>query len=708
MALITKKKSIFDLVPTGDDTEGPLTQQVGRNVSGMLSGTSYDAEAQKARTALARAAKGLRSNVAAEGIGTIGQGTAAKAQQETNQQIFSALSDTELNIAAQRQATKEKGITTALGIAQTQEGADLEREKLASTERTAAAGTALEQQKLAENQRQFNVSTAVGQEQFSKSLAQKSESEKAQLASAEKIAGMNITSTEKIAAKSAAIDEARLSETARQFNLTSEQTARQFTDTMKYNYDELDANQKNFLASLGLDQAKFEESKVQFNKQLEQEGRLTMANLAVEEKKLAEQAREFDTQDQFNKSELAANLSESEKQRVWQATQNTKANENAITLATMQKDLETWKTNEATKLTELGYTREAAENALSRRSTELMQEKELATQRLIANGELTQKQAEMVQQASQFTSQLDWEKKATELKLSADEADKIWQTNERIASNAFAASEASKDRQLEKMVETKKISLQEKELAQQAFQFKTQQEFNESQAAKDLSEADKNRAWQTAENALDREFDAQQNRISQAFQEKGWNYQALLGSIDNDLVPEAQVADFIKQSAIQAGIGYTKTDSDGTEVFVPGFKQAEIKEVTDLSKVWKPGSTMTSASADGILKSATNWEERGVLITDNIIESSNIVNWKSTGKVLGQEVAGRWALDPTAQEWVADNVNKLYKASNGRLYEVVGIINPKDANSRGSIVFRDAVSGTKINFTRGSEFPKEV
>lgn len=681
----TKKKSIFDLVPSETDAESPMAQQVGRTVSGMLTGEGYDAEAQKARSALARSAKQLRANVAVENKGALGQGIAAKAQQETDQKIFEGLADTEMNIAAQRQAAKERGVTSALGIATAQEESNLA------------------QQEQAEKTRQFDVTTA-----------QTSELEKARLASQEKIAGMNIASTEKLALKSTAIDEAKLAETARQFNVSTEQAAKNFKDTMNFNYDELNVNQKNFLASLGLDQAKFEESKKQFVAQLEQEGRLTMAQLGVEEKKIAENARQFDTQDEFNRSELAANLSEAEKQRVWQATQNDKNAANAVKLAQMQVDLDTWKQNETTRLTELGYSLEDAQKKADRTSNELMQEKDRALQRLIANGQLTQAQAELAQKASQFTDQLAWEQEATRLGLKADEAERAWQTKERVSTQAFTAYNAVLDRNHDLEIESGRIKLEEKKLLQEASIAKDQLAWQKKAMELNLDNESMNRIWQSAEKAADRTFEAQQTQIRNAFEEKGWNYTAVMQSMES--LPAQTQADMIRTMAVAGGITYPKTDSngnieyadDGTPVEVPGIRPPAVAEqIGKIGEVWKPGLKISQAQADSILTKAATFEKDGSLVTDNSIESSEVAKWGTTAGAFGINAAGRWVLTSSAREWVNDNVGKLYKASNGRLYEVVGIYNPKAMNSKGGILFKDAISGTKLTLTRGSSFPKE-
>jgi hypothetical protein len=521
---------------------------------------------------------------------------------------------------------------------------------------------------------------------------------------------LQLASTEKIAAASAAIDEKRLTESARQFNISTEQASSQFSQSLNKEYAELSQTDRQFLATLGLDEAKFNESKVQFQQTLEQEGRLTMAQLGVEEKKIAEGAREFDSRLSFDNSELAANLTEAEKNRVWQAVQNDKAATNAKEIAAMTNDTERWKTDQTVALTKAGWTVEAAESALDRRLKETMQAKDNALQREIEAGRITESQAARLQQAEQFTDELDWNKEATRLGLSADEAARIWQTKERVATQAYASGESNLDRQLNREIESGKITLAEKELTENAFQFKTQDEFNKSELAAKMSDADKSRVWQSSESAKNRIHEANMQQLQNEFTAKGWNFEALMSSLD--YLPEEQVADTLNNAAVNSGITYTATNPDGTDkidpetgkaIQVPGFKSyvptfSSKEENAVLNKIGN-GGTINETDIPILEKQLDDLVKQGKAITDNAVETMNIASWKTdSGK-------NRWVITSDAKQWVAANVGKVYKASNGRLYEIVGTSEPTDRGTSGSIVFKDLVTGGNVKITRGSSFP---
>ena len=85
----------------------------------------------------------------------------------------------------------------------------------------------------------------------------------------------------------------------------------------------------------------------------------------------------------------------------------------------------------------------------------------------------------------------------------------------------------------------------------------------------------------------------------------------------------------------------------------------------------------------------------GVLVTDRYIENIDPVAWD--GK-------GRLKLTESTKEWAAKNAGKLYKASNGRLYEVVGT--RTDKRGFESLLFRDAMSDILTPYTRGTVFPE--
>lgn len=659
---------LFAGLPTGE--EGDDTQAlVGDNLKGMLSGSAYDASKTQNRETFARAATNLRAQTggqAAEG-GMLGQGSANKAQQGAESKIFQGLADTEMAINTETQAMKERGVTAATGIGKAQQDVLTQRR---------------------------------GQDM---SLLQSREQTQAQ---------------KDIAANALGLDTAKLAESARQFNISTEQASKQFSESLNRDYAELSQADKQFLSSLGFDQAKFEESKKQFQQSLEQEGRLTMAQLGVQEKQIAEGARQFNSRLEFDNSELTANLSEAEKNRVWQALQNDKASINAKEIATMQNDTERWKTDQATALTEKGWTVEQAENALNRTLQQTLQNKDIALQREIETGRITEAQAARIQQADQFTDELEWNKEATRLGITAEEAARAWQSKENIANRAFTATESSLDRQLNKEVASGMVQRNDgtwvettemQQILNQASQFKDELDWQKTAKDLDLDEVSTARVWQASEAAKDRVHQANLQQIENEFIAKGWNFQALMSSID--ALPEEQVADVLSEVAASSGIRYPATNPDGTDkvdadgntIMVPGLKTyTPVFSESDQSAIYHniaKGNTITESDAKIISSDFSKLVKDGKAISDNSIENTNLVSWTTSGM-------NRWAPSDAATQWTAANAGKIYKASNGKYYTVVGISSPKDRGSMGGIIFKDLVGGQEFKLTRGAKFPE--
>lgn len=678
-----QKSSLFSGFDTGIENE-PIGGLVTKNIEGMLTGESYTPYKTQARETFARAAQNLRTTSGQQNAAALGQGTATKAQGGVEQKIFQGLTDAELGIAAEEQAMKERGITQAAAIGEAEQdiqtqrrGQDIgltqSREAIASQEKLAAMDTA----------------------------------------SREKIAAMNITSTEKLAAQSAALDTARLEETARQFNISTEQTAKQFNEMLKLDYEQLSVADKQFLATLGLDKAKFEASKEQFQAQLEQEGRLTMAELGVEEKRIAEGARQFDNRLEFDEYAFDEGLNENERNRVWQALENEKAATNAKEIAFMQNDTERWKVEQTAILTRAGWDVQTTEAMLDRRLKETLQANDNALQWEIEQGRITLEESRLIQQASQFDSELAWQQKAKELDLTEAEAERIWRTNERISNNAFIAAESSLQRQLEKEIEGGRIAVQEAQMLQQASQFKDEMDWMKEAKILDISEADAQRLWQSSENAKSAVLQKEMQQIQNEFSAKGWNWDAMMASIDT--LDAVHQADILSQLAVSAGLTYQKTDADGNSVIdpetgqpiiVPGLRTYEDTYTSGtneiLDKYFDDGKTLTAKDISNIKANLSSLQEEGIAITENTIEKIDVVAW-TTGN--GRD---RWDVTTNALTWVEENKGKVYEASNGRLYEVYGVVraNPKDRNSMGSIQFRDLQNGTLVSLNnRTGKFP---
>jgi Arc/MetJ family transcription regulator len=650
--------------------------------------------------------------------------TLKKNYAELSQQDKQFLASLGLDQAKFEEAKKQNAEANALAWAQ-----------LKSTEQVALKQIGVDEAKLAETARQFNISTEQTMQQFKDTLKKeydamsqqdkqflaslgldqaKFEEAKKQNAEANALAWAQLKSTEQVALKQIGVDEAKLAETARQFNISTEQTMQQFKDTLKKEYDAMSQQDKQFLASLGLDQAKFEESKKQWQEEFGLQTKISTADLDLREKELAQNASQFESKLAWEKSQFAQNLTEAEKNRIWEATQTDKSLAAQKEIALMQNNTELYKTQVQEKLTREGWTVEAAQKQADRDVQLTIANMEIALQREIEKGRITLEEKQMVQQASQFASQLEWEKSQFAQTLTEAERQRVWTTSENIRSEAARANENSLDRQLQREISNNNLSFQEKELAQQALQFKSQMDFNKSELAANLSEAEKDRIWKSAEAAQSRAHELQMQQIENAFAEKGYNFQMLMSALES--LPEEQAADVLKSVAIDAGITHTVKDADGNPmkdedgnyITVPGLEDyaSYYKQKTgDFLKDWTPTQSMTADQANTLLKTYDTFakENPDMFVQDQNIENVQLNDWTTDG-------SNRWILNSNAKEFVKNNTGKLYKASNGRLYVVVGVSESKDRKSKAAIVFKDVVSGTTVKICKtagngGSSFP---
>lgn len=234
------------------------------------------------------------------------------------------------------------------------------------------------------------------------------------------------------------------------------------------------------------------------------------------------------------------------------------------------------------------------------------------------------------------------------------------------------------------------------------------------------------------------EFDQDMARISADMAAKGFKMSAVSNIIDS--LPEEQAADIIKMLAIDAGIEYQASDGEGNPmtfvdengeerpVMVPGLKSyanipsygetatimakivpptdygsvnadSPLSSVYDKMKLTQNTGTISLDESKQLLSKMKDLVDEGIAIDDQGVESMNVAQWTTEG-------SNRWKITPEAVEWANDNFNKLYRASNGRLYRVAGIDKPTSLNSSGGIIFTDVITGGAVKLTRGSGFPE--
>jgi hypothetical protein len=249
------------------------------------------------------------------------------------------------------------------------------------------------------------------------------------------------------------------------------------------------------------------------------------------------------------------------------------------------------------------------------------------------------------------------------------------------------------------------------QILNQASQFKDELDWQKTAKDLDLDEASTARVWQASEAAKDRVHQANLQQIENEFTAKGWNFQALMSSLETERMSEEQVADVLLEVAASSGIKYQATNPDGTgavdadknPIMVPGLKSyAPVFSKGDQSAIYSniaKGNTITESDAKLIISDFSKLVKYGKAISDNSIESTNLVEWTTAGW-------NRWKASGAATQWVAANAGKLYKASNGKVYTVVGISDPTDKGTMGGIIFKDLVGGQEFKLTRNVKFPE--
>lgn len=235
----TTAKPTFSYQPKPGDVFGDLqaggetmSKAVGNQVGDMISGKAYDPYKTESNEAFARAAQNLKAQ-AAGGFGAprIGQGSAIRSQQGVEQDVMAGMSTNLLKQQQDQQAMKERGVGLGMNLAQSNE-----------SKRQFDVGANLDTQKAAEGQRMNDITAGLESSKFGEGQYQSDVSGK--------------------------LEETKLNENARQFGITNATDIQKFNDTLKYDYASLSQADKQWLQGFGLDEAKFTESKRQFDENL--------------------------------------------------------------------------------------------------------------------------------------------------------------------------------------------------------------------------------------------------------------------------------------------------------------------------------------------------------------------------------------------------------------------------------------------------------
>jgi ribosomal protein L29 len=415
-----------------------LANSYQNTLASMMSGDAYSPYKTSQFQGMNKSAQQIRANAQQANVGRAGQGTAIANKNATEAGIAQMAGETALSALQGEQEMKERGLAatnTLVGMNENVRANDINQAMATDT----AYGY---------------IDPVTG-----KRVGGSNELGYAQISSSEKIS------------------QNQLDESARQYNITNQTDKDQFAATMKLNYDQLSEQQKQFLMNFGLDEAKFSEAKRQYDTTTSLEDKYRTKDLDLKERELSQQASQFKDRLSFDKWATQAGLNDAAANRIWQATQNDKALNNAYNIASMQNDTERWKQEQVTQLTKDGWTVEDARAQADRDNALSLANLQVNLQRDIAAGTwedkngntVTSVQAqELAQRATQFTSAQEFEREMSKTQMldengkpmfdaygkpvmiDKDLANRLFITAERTASQSWQETENSYNRLMEK------------------------------------------------------------------------------------------------------------------------------------------------------------------------------------------------------------------------------------------------------------------
>jgi len=399
-----------------------LANSYQNTLAGMMSGDSYSAYKTSEFQGMNKSAQQFRANAQQANVGRAGQGTAIANKNATEAGIAQMAGDTALSAMQGEQEMKERGLNatnTLAGMNEDVRRADINQgmatdtsygyidpstgEKVVGSNALAERQVDIEQQQanttkelgyaniasnerlsgnqLNESARQFNITNDTDKAQFAETMKlnydQLSEGQKQFLmnygldeakfnqAKSEYTTNLGLeyqklASNERIVTQQLGLGYAELQQAADQFGISTAEAAYQFSQKLNFDYASLSQEDKQFLESLGMDQAKFEESKREFDLNYSLEDKFRTKDLDLREQQLAQEGSQFADRLSFDRWATQAGLDDAEASRIWNATQNEKALTNAKEIATMQDDTERWKQAQVDTLTRAGWTEESA------------------------------------------------------------------------------------------------------------------------------------------------------------------------------------------------------------------------------------------------------------------------------------------------------------------------------------------------------------
>jgi hypothetical protein len=356
---------------------------------------------------------------------------------------------------------------------------------------------------------------------------------------------------------------------------------------------------------------------------------VAQGEIKMEEKKLVENARQFNTQQDFNKWALEQGWNQDAIDRAWKTSERIASQEFTATEATLDRQL----------------------------------------QKDIADGNITVEMAKLAQQASQFNTQLEWEKEATRLGLDMETAKMAWQTSENNIGRAFTLQMATVQHQFD----IQGISL----TAVMSYI----QDMDPIQAATILNDL-----------AID----------------AGLTYTDDNGNEVAGIRPIVQRQQGTGAVGTFAGLDLQTIGNLGTMLGIntyggqPTAQQASDIEtaINTAATAYQAGQPITGTQAKVLVEATRAGLNTGVQLA-TALPANNVVSRVGEGGAGYQ----RWALSAEAKTWAEQNQGGLYVSPTGAVYKVVGSWDPPDEmshrNEAGYITFQDMDSGKTYNLSTG-------
>jgi hypothetical protein len=313
----------------------------------------------------------------------------------------------------------------------------------------------------------------------------------------------------------------------------------------------------------------------------------------------------------------------------------------------------------------------------------------------------------------------------------------------------------SLDHQLQKEIESGRLDIELKKLAQDASQFTDELEFKEWAAQQGFDLEEQKMAWQSSENSLDRAHESLMLQLAQDFQREGLNLQMIMSQLEN--MPPDQAAEMLKQMSIDAGMTYQGDVNfhekliEVAEKYKGGDKDGwlEEAEATGISKedaeeIWhyvlnpgkKPPDKDISITKDGLKPSGTGMQQQmqDELKMNNILakidEGQQLtkedydfykdqpvhkpMQYEDLSKLFTYTYDARgsssgyraWRFKDDVWGWLNSNEGKVFKAENGELYRIVSFWEPgkehDDKLKKAFVTIESVEDGSTFKWDGGS------